>query len=629
MKRRKAFIHTSDTDGLSWSIVDQDSGMILESFATEEEADAALAPPTPDGMLPYESYSKGYWRGVAAVENVETGDGRMFSPGALVWRDLPLPMYWQEKTAEGHDASFAVGKITEMERDGDLIRDAGQFDMEGEHGREAHRLAYQQVIRGQSVSLDDISDNDIELVWPDDAMQVGVLAEDEEPVDPEEEDAPAEDPEEEDPPMAPMFAEPKMTIFHHGRVMDVNFTGTPAMQEAFLELVPDAEIDNAQQPDDTMPIVASLSLPSRSTFRVVAPHDTATVDGPWDGGAEEIKLQSPFPLSVARGAYAWFDESRIANDEIPRSACRFIHHEVSADGSPGAANLTACSSAIGVLNGARGGTTIPASDRQGVYNHLAGHIRDAGREPPELLTVQEIEFRAQRRALSAAATMVNPPRAWFANPRLTEATPWTVENNGQCFGHAALWGVCHVGFPGTCVTPPHENDYGFFTTGEILTAEGDRIPVGKITLGANHAPTSMGARPAIEHYENTGFVAADVACGADRFGIWVAGAVRPELTDAQLRSLRAAAISGDWRTIRGRLRTIGMLMVNVPGFPIPRTRTYARNGVQTALVASGIVQRREPVVSKSIINALAASIGRDPISRANELRKQIHPSVKE
>lgn len=428
-----------------------------------------------------------------------------------------------------------------------------------------------------------------------------------------------------------MFVDPEMVIFHHGRVMDVNFTGTPAMQEAYLELVPDAEIDG-DTPSSSTPateelVAAGLSLPSRAQFRVVPPHDTATTDGPWDGGSQEIKLKSPFSTKVANGAYAWIDESEINSaGEIPRSACRFIHHEVSDSGVPGAANLTACSSAIGVLNGARGGSTIPASDRQGVYNHLAGHIRDAGREPPELLTVQEIEFRAQRRRLTAAAIPVDPPARWFANPNLREPTPFTVDADGRVFGHLALWGTCHTGFAQTCVTPPHENDYSFFTTGEVLTAEGTRVPVGRLTLGTNHAPTSFGARPAIEHYENTGYVAADVACGADQHGIWVAGAARPELTATQLRATRAAGISGDWRAIRGRLRLIGALMVNVPGFPIPRTRTFSHDGMQVALVASGIITTSVPEVSKSVVDALAASIGRDVGSRASALRQQIHPS---
>jgi HK97 family phage prohead protease len=57
---------------------------------------------------------------------------------------------------------------------------------------------------------------------------------------------------------------------------------------------------------------------------------------------------------------------------------------VSDSGDVGNANIKACQSGIGNLNGAQGGTTIPDADVQGVYNHLAAHLRDADLEPPEL-----------------------------------------------------------------------------------------------------------------------------------------------------------------------------------------------------------------------------------------------------
>jgi hypothetical protein len=59
-----------------------------------------------------------------------------------------------------------------------------------------------------------------------------------------------------------------------------------------------------------------------------------------------------------------------------------MHHELDDNGVVGAANIRACVSGITTLNGARG--TIPDSDRQSVYNHLAAHIRDSGSEPPEM-----------------------------------------------------------------------------------------------------------------------------------------------------------------------------------------------------------------------------------------------------
>jgi hypothetical protein len=72
----------------------------------------------------------------------------------------------------------------------------------------------------------------------------------------------------------------------------------------------------------------------------------------------------------------------------------------------------------------------------------------------------------------------------------------------------------------------------------------------------------------------------------------VAGQTR-DLTAAQMRELRAAPLSGDWRTISGEnLDLIAALAVNTPGFPIPRVGV--EEGTQVSLVAAAVVP--EPAV---------------------------------
>jgi capsid assembly protease len=113
----------------------------------------------------------------------------------------------------------------------------------------------------------------------------------------------------------------------------------------------------------------------------IAPHKTATTDTPWDNAENKRRLRNDGDEAYYRRAYAWQDDDADPNTKV---AYKFIHHEVNADGEIGAANLTACSQGIGVLNGGRTGTTIPDADRKGVWNHLAKHLSDAGREPPPL-----------------------------------------------------------------------------------------------------------------------------------------------------------------------------------------------------------------------------------------------------
>jgi hypothetical protein len=110
-------------------------------------------------------------------------------------------------------------------------------------------------------------------------------------------------------------------------------------------------------------------------------HTTATTDVGWDGPANEARVRTNEGPAYFRRIYAWQDPD---GDPALKTTYRFIHHMVDAGGDPGAANVRACSTGIGVLNGGRGGTTIPDADRRGVYNHLARHLRDADMEPPEL-----------------------------------------------------------------------------------------------------------------------------------------------------------------------------------------------------------------------------------------------------
>ena len=173
--------------------------------------------------------------------------------------------------------------------------------------------------------------------------------------------------------------------------------------------------------------------------------------------------------------------------------------------------------------------------------------------------------------LVASVAPLAPPDDWFSDPGLSEPTPLTVTADGRVYGHLAEWGRCHTGIGGRCVMAPRSAaGYQFFHTGAILTASGETVRVGKITVGTGHAGLGISAASAAAHYDNTGAVAAFVRAGEDRFGPWLAGAVRSDATPEQVRDLRANAPSGDWRQLRpgGTLELVAALAVPVPGFPV-------------------------------------------------------------
>ena len=189
------------------------------------------------------------------------------------------------------------------------------------------------------------------------------------------------------------------------------------------------------------------------------------------------------------------------------------------------------------------------------------------------------------RTLTAGGFPVAPPDEWFENPQLDGPTPLTVEDDGRVYGHIATFDVAHIGLPGRVHAPKNRSDYAYFKTGQLVTASGKKINVGQLTLAGGHAPLNADASAAVAHYDNTASGVADLNCGEDKHGIWVAGACRPEVTPQQLRTLRASAPSGDWRPINGRLELVACCQVNVPGFPVTRARVAS--GAITALVAAG------------------------------------------
>jgi 2'-5' RNA ligase len=222
---------------------------------------------------------------------------------------------------------------------------------------------------------------------------------------------------------------------------------------------------------------------------------------------------------------------------------------------------------------------------------------DSPAEPPAAVAAAAWRFGDET---SLCASCEGPPSEWFLDPQLEGPTALTVTPEGRVYGHAASWNVCHIGIPGCVTAPRSSSGYAYFLTGSVITSSGDYVPVGRITLGTGHADLALGAGAAAEHYDNTGVCVADVAAGEDAHGIWLAGAVRPGVTDEQLRALRASPPSGDWRPINGALEMVGVLCVNVPGFPIPRPRARVAAGVPRALVAAGTITNKEkPAVAKT------------------------------
>jgi hypothetical protein len=226
----------------------------------------------------------------------------------------------------------------------------------------------------------------------------------------------------------------------------------------------------------------------------------------------------------------------------------------------------------------------------------------------------------------AGAIPVNPPKDWFNDPKLTTATPLTVDDDGRVFGHIAAWNVDHIGMSMGTKPPRSRSKYAYFHTGVVRTDDGTDVPVGQLTLAGGHASLEASASEAVRHYDDTASAIADVHAGEDAYGIWVAGSVRPGSTPEQIRALRASAPSGDWRPIKNSLELVAVCQVNVPGFPIARARVAS--GSVMALVAAGaqvLAQLKQDPLSemKSRIEALEQPQKEALVASANDARARI------
>jgi hypothetical protein len=240
--------------------------------------------------------------------------------------------------------------------------------------------------------------------------------------------------------------------------------------------------------------------------------------------------------------------------------------------------------------------------RQGTDRKMGCHASRA-----QALKQQRALYANEPSARTASLSDVfplKPPKSWFEVPEAGQLTPLTVTADGQVYGHLAPWGTCHTGFPGECVQAPRGSDYRLFHVGRLETAEGDEIPVGKITYHTSHAPITAGADETRAHYDHSGQVGAFIRATDGAYGVWVSGAVKSDITPEGLRDLKANPLSGDWRRIGSALELVAALAVPVPGFPIPMA--LAASGEVSALVMPGVSDEKGYSASKQ---ALGIEVG--------------------
>jgi len=460
-----------------------------------------------------------------------------------------------------------------------------------------------------------------------------------------------------------------LTRFKRARIRGATLVDIPAFDRAAIALVgADTEGDGEGDPDADDPdsLAALLAAAIGAANLPLADRDRS-----WDGsGAHKRQGGDGDDLDTAtmrRGHFYRDDDA----DADTAGAYKLPFADL-IDGT-----LTAVPKGIfavaGVLQGARGGADIPEAQQDTIRSKVSAYyakMRKAFDDdtivPPwddkaasdgcDDCTGAQRAFAAASDSLVAAAAPMRPPAEWVATPkwaagdvvsvkdpetgRVLRGVPMQYRDTGEVIGHLALWGQCHTGSgDGQCIlTPRSALAYVPFHHGSLELDDGSFVPAGNLTMGGGHADGRLSYAGAIEHYDDVATLVAQGRCGEDDYGVWFHGAGMPDVWDdeLQMRKLRAASPSGDWRTVGTGLELTAALAVCHPGFPVPRAQV-ASGGQITSLVAAGAREvamlsqaasgpngaRLADVVQRAVTAGVAEYVRQQEAAAARPARQQL------
>lgn len=214
------------------------------------------------------------------------------------------------------------------------------------------------------------------------------------------------------------------------------------------------------------------------------------------------------------------------------------------------------------------------------------------------------ESRAERRQLMASALSSaiddaqqattegddggpwTPPATWFTPPDGTQKE--LISPEGRVAGYVATWEdvdgapMCHAGYAGEgeCQKVPRGGDYGYFHQGNVTLTldDGTKVHPGLLTTDIGHGPNTPFVDQQVAHYDNPQAIAAAVIVGEDDKGIWMSGAVLPQVMrdSDKFTRLQLTPVSGHWSETQpgGPLELIAVTSVNKPGYPQRSTSGY-------------------------------------------------------
>jgi 2'-5' RNA ligase len=558
-----------------------------------------------------------------AYENQQTGDGRVFSPGALYWDGPgPWPLMANENF-DGHDDASLAGAIEWMDREGDRLAGTGVLYLNQEAGYEAAVLLAQDAPLGVSVDLDDV---DIEMVDATDnelAYRTRLLR-------------------------ASLLPTPDGGFFLKGEMpigmtagttatvtesLRVVFTVGPdgAVPRAAFELEaaagdPDATegavIDRQQSGDYLMRITRArvrgatlVTIPAYVGARI-------TLDEPSLSAAIHIVAEQA-PVTEQQSA-VWATRNDMG-EPTNTDYARVLRH-VRRSKTPVGPAKVAQSLKIPIVaakrllaEAARKGEIVKLT--RGLYtDRTKGAVADPVTPVEGVVTPGDQVASAtgidahvneeadgdemddlQASAWSVMADLPAMPAAWFREPTAAELPAGGAGvnyANGRIFGWVAQANEPHAGYAKRIVI----NDLGRIDTTHFLRQrftldDGSSVKAGAFTMNAGHHRDGAECETSACQFDDTRTVAGIVTVGMNERGMWFSGAAAPWLSEWDRSVFMATQPSYHLKqSPKGGWQLRAVLAVPVPGHSSPLLASAVVERSQLALTAAATMAEVDRVV---------------------------------
>nr|WP_237519770.1 phage minor head protein [Streptomyces sp. HUCO-GS316] len=502
-----------------------------------------------------------------AYEDQETGDGRLFSAGALYWDGAgPWPLQYADEMGMGHDGAELAGAITTMDRDAPRITGEGVLYTTRYAGADAIQLLDEGAPLGVSVDLDDV-----EMEFVDRTL------------DPEE-----------------------WALVASARVASASVMRMPdgahfITASTAAEWTADGgglsrrrhDVQFVAEPGGTVPAAALRAAFTGTDVITAAAGDSDDPEGGvvvWTESSGDLLIR--FTRARVRGATlvampAYADARIVLTDQeetaaaaapaaVVLAASTDTHERVVTfvRSSPTAVGAREVAAALDItMESAR--SHLSRAAKAGTLVRLAPGQYVGASTLPEGDGITAAAEALTASAWTAMRDLPPMPASWFREPTEEELPPGSGGvhyADGRIYGWVAQAGEPHAGMPGKQLTIDSlgQIDMSHFHRARFQLDDGSTIAAGAMTMNVGHHRDGAECETAACQFDDTRTVAGVVVCGMNDRGMWFSGAAAPWLAEWDRTVFLACQPSYHLRKGGdGRWQLRGVLSVPQPGHSSP------------------------------------------------------------